>query len=169
MPGGERRGSLYPAVQCHHQNGSTLRQAAMWAIFWEMPGIEERGSPYPTLSPSEWLCIKMGSSLSYLAVSLIVEGKVATRFHRPHPREKKDKLKQTLLLLRSTGCGQICGGCCELDCHAEVVCGPPELGVEVCLIVPLVVKEWAGLEHAYWRMIVISTVTACSVCLPDPL
>ena len=58
----------------------------------------------------------------------------------------------------------------DLDDQAVVVCGPPELVFEVCLngpdILPLVAKEWAGLEHVLWRLIVISTMTGCSVCLP---
>ena len=60
-------------------------------------------------------------------------------------------------------------------CQAEDACGLPELGFEVRLIQPgiltLVVKEWAGLEHMLWYLIVISdsTKTGCSVCLADPL
>ena len=60
-----------------------------------------------------------------------------------------------------------------MDVVNRVVCGPPELDFEVRLIGPdillLVVKEWTGLEHVLRRLIVISTMTGCSVCLADPL
>ena len=61
----------------------------------------------------------------------------------------------------------------QSGCQAEVVCGPPELGFEVRpngpVILPLVVKEWAGLEHVLWRLMIVSTMTAFKVCLADPL
>ena len=62
-----------------------------------------------------------------------------------------------------------------MDVMNQVVCGPQELDFEVRLIRPdilsLVVKdsEWAGLEHVFWRLIVISAMTGCGVCLADPL
>ena len=114
-------------------------------------------------------CLVLLASLVALQAEVVCEGKLAILMSPPCLHSEGCQFDATLLSIFSLAL--LVPSLAALQ--AEVVCGPPELDFEACLVgpdvLPVVVREWAGLEHVLCRLIAISTMTGYSVCLADPL